>query len=359
MSITRVAKVAGVSNATVSRVINNHPRVAPKTAELVRKTMRQIGYRPSERRPGPKPRIQLPGSAGATVAFLIVCPPGYQATGLFEPLFRGISHVANEHRLNLLTSHVSLDETDLPAHLDHQKLDGVLLIGRPLSPALAARLQKIPAVWLMGNRRRPAWGDQVMPDSYAVASLAANHLAGRGHRRLAYLNLNGGHWPFLITRQIFRLVGEELDIPVDVIERRSSDPDPFNCYAPPAVSELVDRYLALPQRPTGLFVADDQQVAAIQPALIQRGVEVGPGGVEIVSCNNEQPFLVGLHPRPTEIDLRVESVGRRGVEQLIWRMAHPDVPERVIAMIEPVLVPSPAVLDHAGANGDAAVRGGA
>ena len=55
MSISKVAKLAGVSSSTVSRVINNHPRVAPETAENVRKAMRALSYTPSDRRPGPKP----------------------------------------------------------------------------------------------------------------------------------------------------------------------------------------------------------------------------------------------------------------------------------------------------------------
>ena len=52
----------------------------------------------------------------------------------------------------------------------------------------------------------------------------------------------------------------------------------------------------LPQspRPTGIFVADDMQVAVIQPALQARGIELGAGHTQIISCNNESPFRVGL-----------------------------------------------------------------
>ena len=55
MSISKVAKLAGVSSSTVSRVINNHPRVAPETVQSVKKAMKELGYVPSDRRPGPKP----------------------------------------------------------------------------------------------------------------------------------------------------------------------------------------------------------------------------------------------------------------------------------------------------------------
>ena len=75
------------------------------------------------------------------------------------------------------------------------------------------------------------------------------------------------------------------------------------------------------------------------------GVELGPGKTEIISCNNERPYLVGLSPKPAVIDIRVESIGRRGVEQLLWRLQHLEVPERVIATIEPFIVTTERTLE--------------
>src|SRR5262252_5724749 len=71
VSISKVAKLAGVSNSTVSRVINNHPRVAAETVQSVRMAMKELGYVPSVRRPGPKPlaRAQRPASS---IAFLVM-----------------------------------------------------------------------------------------------------------------------------------------------------------------------------------------------------------------------------------------------------------------------------------------------
>jgi hypothetical protein len=47
---------------------------------------------------------------------------------------------------------------------------------------------------------------------------------------------------------------------------------------------------------------------------------------------------VGLQVTPATIDIRPESIGRLGVEQLLWRMRNPTVPERVRVMVEPVLI---------------------
>src|SRR5207302_3784461 len=107
-----------------------------------------------------------------------------------------------------------------------------------------------------------------------------------------------------------------------------------------AVDSLIERFMSLSPRPTGVFVADDTQVALIQPALQNAGVKIGRGDTQVVSCNNEKPFLVGLSPRPAVVDIRVESIGRRGVEHLIWRMSHPHVVERIISAVEPFMVES-------------------
>lgn len=68
---------------------------------------------------------------------------------------------------------------------------------------------------------------------------------------------------------------------------------------------------------------------------------MGPGrDVLLVSCNNELPYLSTLHPTPATLDIRAESIGRLGVQRLIWRLEHRHVPERIRTMVEPALIES-------------------
>ena len=71
------------------------------------------------------------------------------------------------------------------------------------------------------------------------------------------------------------------------------------------------------------------------PVLHKHDVELGRD-MEVVSCNNEWPLLMGLFPRPTVVDIQGAKVGRRAVEQLFWRMAHRD-DSRVVIQIAPLL----------------------
>jgi DNA-binding LacI/PurR family transcriptional regulator len=105
-----------------------------------------------------------------------------------------------------------------------------------------------------------------------------------------------------------------------------------------AAESIVAQLVEASPMPTGLFVAEDRLLPVIDRALRSRGIQPG-GEVEIVSCNNEQPHYAGLASQPARIDIRPEAIGRRGVEQLVWRMRHgTDVPERVRVMVDPVLI---------------------
>jgi DNA-binding LacI/PurR family transcriptional regulator len=66
-------------------------------------------------------------------------------------------------------------------------------------------------------------------------------------------------------------------------------------------------------------------------------VKIGPA-LEIISCDNEEQFLSRVAPRPATIDINLELVGRRGVQQLLWRMRHPEARNRITVLVEPRLV---------------------
>jgi DNA-binding LacI/PurR family transcriptional regulator len=337
MSINRVAKLAGVSTSTVSRVINKARHVAPDTERSVRRAMQELRYSPSERRPGPKSADRLTIEK-KQAAFLVLGTSGQNATPAFAGLLRGVSLGGADNGIDI-AFHFVPDPEEIPDEILDHHIHGLLLHGSRPSGKIERRLRKIPTVWLMGNRRRPDWGDQVMPDGDQIGHLAAEYLISRGHKQLAFVNLDAGFWPFRLYFQSFMATAADQSTAVVAIEKPLEKPPYYwNRHSQESISAIVNRFLAISPRPTGIFVADDLQVAVIQPALQARGIKLGAGYTEIISCNNEAPFRVGLSPRPATIDIRVESIGRRGVEQLLWRLAHLDLQERLICAIEPAII---------------------
>ena len=338
MSLEKVAKLAGVSNSTVSRVINNRPRVAPETEQAVRDAMDELGYTPSDRRPGPKPMSNR--EAATALGFFVVGGAEGSGTPGFMDLLRGVSNAAAAQDFNLTYDHFRGPD-EIARRLAKSPLGGVILHGATFDGSAAAFAQRVPTVWVMGNRTRPTWGDQVMPDHHQIGTLAAEYFAERGHERLAFLNLDRMHWALEMCGYTFTAAAARLDRPVALLSHPREKPrDIWQPYRPEAIDALVGRFLKLDPRPTGLFVADSKQLAMVQPALVRGGVKLGPapGGVQIVTCNREEPYLMGLDPRPAVIDVGIEAIGRQGVQHLYWRMEHAEVRERITCTIQPSLL---------------------
>jgi LacI family transcriptional regulator len=363
MSMQRIAQLAGVSTSTVCRVLQADPRVAAKTAETVRQVVEQIGFTHESRRPRGRANRNATGNA---IAFLVLGADGSNATPAFEQLLRGVSDAANTNNLSIVLSFVS-DPSHIPPRLLARPLAGVLCHGDQPCATKLGRLRALPTVWLMANRHRPQWGDQVMPNNAVIGDMAARHLIRRGHRRLAYLGIGPGGWSMGLRAFAFGKAAEDAGATCRVVEAPPSRLGDFWCADGLASTAalIVERLFDGSPAPTGLFVAEDRLLPVIDRALRARGIhhgraaggktsdnghsngngdeqnhaEGGDAVVEIISCNNEQPYYVEWTTPPARIDIRPEAIGRRGVEQLIWRVGSGvEVAERLRVMVDPVLI---------------------
>jgi DNA-binding LacI/PurR family transcriptional regulator len=65
--------------------------------------------------------------------------------------------------------------------------------------------------------------------------------------------------------------------------------------------------------------------------------------LSVLSFNHERPLVLGLNPALTTIDIRAETIGRRAVERLLWRIEHPEDDVATKIVVEPVLVEGASV----------------
>lgn len=343
MSFAEVARLAGVSSTTVSRVMNRRRGVSAETVANVLSRLREM-RRDSRRRvrPGTEPR---PFSGAATVRIGVFAgpTPAWPCSPGFAMLMGGVADAAREGGAEIVVCGLPADPGELPSQLHDLRIDGVLLGGEQTAIA-GPFLQGTPAVVLMGNRQWPAYGDQVMPDALAVGELAAEHLLAAGHRHLAFLNLDGRHWSKQLYGYAFARTCHLAGASVVALTEDLGETAP----SMPRAELAVRRLLSLSPRPTGVFVAEDAQTALVQPAFQRLGVIVGArstgGEIELVSCNNESSHLLGLSPRPVTVDIRLNEIGRRGVHQLAERIAERSVRggdgDRVVSLVRPWLVDS-------------------
>jgi LacI family transcriptional regulator len=170
--------------------------------------------------------------------------------------------------------------------------------------------------------------------------LAAEYLLKLGHRQCAYLGLTTGSVTYTTGYRghAFRAGIEEaggtvqmlMDPALTLVAAGMNSPNE------PVLGKLIDQLLAATPRPTVLLVHADMYTPSVYRHLLERGIQPGKD-ITIVTCNNERPYLIGLKPAPVVIDLHGEIVGRRAVDQLLWRIEHPTELAMKV-MVEPDIV---------------------
>ncbi|MEL6108780.1 MAG: LacI family DNA-binding transcriptional regulator [Planctomycetota bacterium] len=341
-TVKDVARAAEVSIGTVSRVLSGEPNVTPATAQRVMDAVNRLGYRRQRRRKVAADGRQL---SRKNIAMLLM---GMDRSLASLPSvacgIHGAESALSASGANVLLSDLpGVDE--VPKSLVNQTIHGLLAKGAlqgdlidAANPDLARRLRMIVTVWFLGRPQGADWGDAVGSDDAEVGRLAAEHLLEHGHRQLAILDPKPGHVTLDARCASFSWHACRQGAKVDNVLGATSD------WTLPLqtvndiehVDRLVGRLLKLRSRPSAVFCPADSITALVYRACARRGIRIGKD-LSLVSCNNELPLLTGLYPEVTTIDIDAEQIGRQAVEQLIWRLAHPDSP-LVNVSVQPRLV---------------------
>ncbi len=279
MSIVEVAKLAGVSFSTVSRVINGRPNVSPKTVEIVMRAMKKANYQPPHpsRRRGPNSMARQ-GIYTQTVAMLF--------TGMKEkrlsnkPAMSDVMHSVQrclaEHDMNMVAAFVDRPG-DLPPMVIKGELDGILVCGYQPSEEMALVLGNLPGVWVMS----PPSGysstvDCVYPDDEAIGKLAAEYLIGEGRKQLVCLSGVSKYGGFGVRAEAFLRYGINHGADVEIIGVEDvgldvDDPSSDEMVHPKMIDKIVDRAEAV----SGIFLITDLMAARTYRLLRERGIEPG------------------------------------------------------------------------------------
>ncbi|QDU09880.1 LacI family DNA-binding transcriptional regulator [Gimesia aquarii] len=349
VTVKDVAKAAEVSIGTVSRVLAGEPNVSAETTERVMKVIKKLNYTRLRRRKSlPEGKRLL----RRNIAMLLL---GMDRSLASLPSvasgIHGTESALTEEGANVLLADLPLVDR-LPDVLSRKQVHGILAKGalqtELISNAdqkLIQRLREIPTVWFLGRPQKADWGDVVESNDSEIGRLAAEYLLSRGHQRIAILDPKPNHvtlgqrcasFTWHATQggaTLENIFGKDADwgLPLKSVEDVE------------LVDRLVGRLLKLKRQPTAVFVPADSIAALVYRACTRRGLLIGKD-LSLISCNNEVPLLTGLYPEVTTIDICAEQIGRQAVEQLIWRMSHPETPA-VNVSVQPCLVEGMSVTD--------------
>ena len=346
MSVVQIAAQAGVSIATVSRVLNNSRRVNPRLADQVHRAMQQLNFTPSQIRRRASNKRPEDGRA-LTIAIIAV---GRRYRDWFEmPV---IASVVAAITRSAMDQNASTLITDLPNPADistifrRQPVDGALMFldSNISATAFSQLCGPLPVVRVMGGQMSPLQFDHVAPDNPAIGYLACQTLMAQGCRDLAYLTTRPA-WDFSMLRgQGFAAAAlaaghrphvflEGAGLEVDCVYGA-------NAVAADDLPQLVARVAEMIRTrdrstPFGLFVSRDEETVQVYRMLGEHGIVPGRD-LTIVSCDNEQVRLAGLSPRPLSIDLNVAEIAHHAVCRLLDVIKRTDSPP-VRMLINPKL----------------------
>jgi LacI family transcriptional regulator len=338
MTMTDVAHEAGVSQATVSRVVNDDPYVSEDVIRRVKGAMERVGYTPNPRRNGPRARRRL--QRGPGLVALLYFRDRHEGRGdVLAGQLRGITEALNEHGLGLALADVS-DVSHVPPCVMRGEVAGALLAGREAPEGVMPVLRALPRVWLTSYH--DGSGDHALAGNEAVGRLAARYLLEQGHKRLAFVNAAPDHPALRVRGEAFHFEAFRQGIDVDTFIASGAEAasgagmsiETIESLLTPIAEDISRRK----SRPAGAFAPTDLMAAVLQRLLGRRGLRVGRD-IEIIGCNNQESCLAGLDPRPATIDLGLETMGRHAVEQLLWRIHHPNEDPRIQIVVEPKLIP--------------------
>lgn len=329
VTIYDIAKEAGVSPATVSRVLTNNARVRPEKKERILRLFEKYNFTPNAMARG------LADTRSRTIGMIAadVRNPFY------AELFASCELAARQYGYTILLYNF-LRETEIEKmylqKLQEQRVDVVIQMGGKVDDlvsdpeyvemvnALPGRMPMVVTGKLDGTQCY-----QVQIDAMKSMDLLMEHLLGLGHREIA---LVGGRIDVLSTfeklqryKQILRR--NQITFRPELVQEDGTYDD---AGAYERMNRMLDRGIV----PTAVIAINDFSAAGIARSIWEHGYRI-PEDISLVSYDNTYITEV-MMPKLTSIDYNYENFGRQLVETAIHAIEGKEVPR--LQMLEPVLV---------------------
>ena len=295
-TIYEVSKLAGVSLATVSRVMNDSGTVSPKTRQKVLSAIEKLGY--------------IPNSMAQSLASRRSNSVGILIPELHGPFF-GIMLSSVEEELRIAGKRVIITaghsdekkERDCIEFLLGSSCDALILHVYSVSREYLVELNKGPVPIILLNRHVPDMVDNcIYLDNEHGGYIATKALLDHGHRKLAYIS--GPHWK---SDSFKRLAGHRRALQeygLDIDEQLIAEGDFEEASGRAAMKHLLS--LGIPF--TGLVCANDEMAAGAMDTARKKGVKV-PDDISIIGYDNVS-FTRYLHPKLSSIGCRISEMGQ-------------------------------------------------
>ena len=304
-TINDVARLAGVSKKTVSRVINDSPLVRPDTRQKILSLMQEMGYAPDPQARG------LAFRRSFLIGLVFDNPTAQYIVNLQYGALDALRDSGFELVVHPCDSKSEGYIEGIKRFVQQQKLYGVILIPRVSEDqALADVLREIGCRYVrIASVAMDEPANMVLTHDRQAGAEAANYLESLGHRRVALvtgpkryrssIERGGGFTEALAKRGI--------EIPPEMVYEGGYT---FESGVAGAESLLTKN-----PRPTAIFACNDEMAAGIYKAALRMGLSI-PGDLSVVGYD-DSPLASQLWPALTTLRLPVRDLGRQAAAMLL------------------------------------------
>lgn len=316
-NIREVARLAGVSVATVSRTLKNPERVLPQTRDRVNAAVDQAGYRPN---------LMAVQFRSRRTGNLVILVPAIANT-FFARVISGAQQAAQSAGYRLLlcdTQGREAIEQEFAALVYAHQADGVIQLraSDPFQslPAGTEALPLVNACEVIKGARHPT----ISLDNRAAAQAMTEHLIGLGHRRIGIIK-----GPRSSPLTLDRVAGYQ-----DALREAGIALDPtLVCHGDFTLKAGYDgagAMLTRAERPSALFCENDEMAIGALTRIKQMGLRV-PEDISLVGFD-DIPFAAYCDPPLTTISQPAEAFGQKAVQMLIALIEKKPLAERHVQL---------------------------
>ncbi|MAU12545.1 MAG: LacI family transcriptional regulator [Anaerolineaceae bacterium] len=324
VTIYDVARAAGVSDATVSRVFNNKNNVRESTRERVLQAAKKLGY---------VANLQARILAGGKSHIIGLLVPGLDNAYMAE-IVRGIDielgH-ANYEMILYTTRRRGGNEASYLQYIANSLSAGLLLVVPLLSPKYLEILSDLEYPYVLIDEIDEQNNSfSVDATNWQGAYDATEYLIGLGHRRIAFIKGIVGLHSSDDRVQGYKAALKAHGIPVRDDYIVEGD------YMQPSGYDKTFPLMALPTPPTAIFAANDHMALGVMDAIRELGMDI-PNDISIVGFD-DIPQASTTHPKLTTVLQPLEQMGREGVRLLLEQLQYPDRPPRRLTLPTQLIV---------------------
>lgn len=337
-TIYDVAKQAGVSPKTVSRVLNADPAVGAATRQVVQDAIAVLQFVPSNA--ARMMRSNKSGLVGLiTGAITGVTAPNQQNTPIGLPdlfIVQGIQQAMAQTDMTLMIADTG-GQADRVPHLIQtflrHRVEGLIYVADHHKRVTLPPIPKgTPLV--LANCFDLIGTPSVLPDDVRGQGDLVTRLIAAGHRRIGYLTLRPDVQATPLRTAGYRLALDAAGIAFDPALVEACEMDDAQAESQ-LLWDTIDRMMQLAAPPSVLCCGNDKMALRVYGILRSRGVKV-PDEISVAGYDNYRVIAETLYPPLTTVDLPYGAIGMRATQRLMALIAGADQTER-----PPTLVAGP------------------